>query len=165
MVTQMLESAGYETLQAEDGIEGLEVLEGSAPDLVITDIKCQGLTGSGSSSEFATAIATEPSPSLRQRPKTNLRSANAPAKPAPRLDRQACRSGQTCRRCGTVERLSFRRPLANLILTQPLSGDGSRRAGGYHAILAGLSAQCQASTLVAELPTTRCFSRGGKAYL
>jgi two-component system chemotaxis response regulator CheY len=38
MVTQMLEGAGYGTLRAEDGIEGLEVLEGSAPDLVITDI-------------------------------------------------------------------------------------------------------------------------------
>ncbi len=48
---------------------------------------------------------------------------------------------------------------------QTSSGDGSRRAGGYHAVLAGLSAQYQAPSFVAELPTARCFSRGGEAYL
>jgi two-component system chemotaxis response regulator CheY len=47
MVTQTLESAGYETLQAEDGIQGLEVLEGSAPDLIITDINMPRLDGFG----------------------------------------------------------------------------------------------------------------------
>ncbi|MCZ8179238.1 MAG: response regulator [Rhizobium sp.] len=47
MVTQTLERAGYTTLQAEDGIHGLEVLEGGAPDLVITDINMPRLDGFG----------------------------------------------------------------------------------------------------------------------
>jgi two-component system chemotaxis response regulator CheY len=47
MVTQTLERAGYATLQAEDGIQGLEVLEGGAPDLVITDINMPRLDGFG----------------------------------------------------------------------------------------------------------------------
>ncbi len=47
IVVQTLESAGYETLQAEDGIQGLEVLEGSAPDLIITDINMPRLDGFG----------------------------------------------------------------------------------------------------------------------
>lgn len=47
MVTQTLENAGYETLQAEDGIQGLEVLEGNAPDLIITDINMPRLDGFG----------------------------------------------------------------------------------------------------------------------
>jgi two-component system chemotaxis response regulator CheY len=47
MVTQTLERAGYATLQAEDGVYGLEVLEESAPDLVITDINMPRLDGFG----------------------------------------------------------------------------------------------------------------------
>ncbi len=47
MVTQTLESAGYATLRAEDGIYGLEVLEERAPDLIITDINMPRLDGFG----------------------------------------------------------------------------------------------------------------------
>ncbi len=47
MVTQTLERAGYTTLQAEDGIHGLEVLEDGAPDLIITDINMPRLDGFG----------------------------------------------------------------------------------------------------------------------
>lgn len=47
MVTQTLERAGYATLQAEDGIYGLEMLEARAPDLVITDINMPRLDGFG----------------------------------------------------------------------------------------------------------------------
>jgi two-component system, chemotaxis family, chemotaxis protein CheY len=47
MVTQTLENAGYVTLQAEDGIFGLEALEGNCPDLIITDINMPRLDGFG----------------------------------------------------------------------------------------------------------------------
>lgn len=48
---QMLEfaltGAGFSVLQAEDGINGLEVLQGSSPDAIITDINMPRLDGFG----------------------------------------------------------------------------------------------------------------------
>lgn len=38
VIRQMLERAGHEVLEAEDGGRGMEVFRGSAVDLVITDI-------------------------------------------------------------------------------------------------------------------------------
>ena len=47
MVKSALLEAGFEVDLAEDGVEGLEMLAQSAPDLVITDINMPRLDGFG----------------------------------------------------------------------------------------------------------------------
>lgn len=47
MIQTALTEAGFDVDLAEDGVEGLEVLDGSAPDLVITDINMPRLDGFG----------------------------------------------------------------------------------------------------------------------
>jgi len=47
MLLVTLTNAGFETVQAEDGIEGLEVLEESNPDVIVTDIDMPRLDGFG----------------------------------------------------------------------------------------------------------------------
>lgn len=47
MLLVTLNNAGFETIQAEDGIEGLEVLEQSNPDVIVTDINMPRLDGFG----------------------------------------------------------------------------------------------------------------------
>jgi CheY-like chemotaxis protein len=45
MYGRFFESEGYETLMAEDGEFGLEVVRNENPDLVLTDIRMPGLSG------------------------------------------------------------------------------------------------------------------------
>ena len=47
MLTMALTAAGMDVETAEDGIHGLEVLEGSAPDAIISDINMPRLDGFG----------------------------------------------------------------------------------------------------------------------
>lgn len=47
MLRISLEGAGFRVLQAEDGVHGLEVLAGSEPDVVITDINMPRMDGFG----------------------------------------------------------------------------------------------------------------------
>jgi two-component system chemotaxis response regulator CheY len=47
MLKAALESAGFVVELAEDGIDGLERLEGSKPDAIITDINMPRLDGFG----------------------------------------------------------------------------------------------------------------------
>ncbi|PWV99837.1 two-component system chemotaxis response regulator CheY [Hoeflea marina] len=47
MLLVTLNNAGYETVQAEDGMEGLEVLEETNPDVIVTDINMPRLDGYG----------------------------------------------------------------------------------------------------------------------
>ena len=47
MLLITLNNAGFETVQAEDGVEGLEVLETSNPDVIVTDINMPRLDGFG----------------------------------------------------------------------------------------------------------------------
>ena len=47
MLRLSLEAAGFHVLQAEDGVHGLEVLEGTNPDLIITDINMPRMDGFG----------------------------------------------------------------------------------------------------------------------
>ncbi|AXC51313.1 response regulator [Paracoccus suum] len=47
MLTIALTTAGMEVALAEDGVHGLEVLEGSAPDAIISDINMPRLDGFG----------------------------------------------------------------------------------------------------------------------
>ena len=47
MLRLALLDAGFEVVQAEDGMHGLEVLEGSQPDVIITDINMPRLDGYG----------------------------------------------------------------------------------------------------------------------
>ncbi|MBW3097395.1 response regulator [Pseudohoeflea coraliihabitans] len=47
MLLLTLNDAGFETVQAEDGVEGLEVLEESNPDVIVTDINMPRLDGFG----------------------------------------------------------------------------------------------------------------------
>jgi two-component system chemotaxis response regulator CheY len=47
MLKHALNEAGYEVVQAEDGVEGLEALEREGADVVITDINMPRLDGFG----------------------------------------------------------------------------------------------------------------------
>ena len=47
MLSATLSNAGFETIQAEDGLEGLEVLDGCDPDVIVTDINMPRLDGFG----------------------------------------------------------------------------------------------------------------------
>ena len=47
MLRMALTAAGYSVVQAEDGVHGLEVLAGSKPDVIITDINMPRLDGFG----------------------------------------------------------------------------------------------------------------------
>lgn len=47
MLNLALKGAGFETHLAEDGVHGLEVLEGLSPDAIITDINMPNLDGFG----------------------------------------------------------------------------------------------------------------------
>jgi two-component system chemotaxis response regulator CheY len=47
MLKHSLVAAGYRVLQAEDGIDGLEVLKTENPDVVVTDINMPRLDGFG----------------------------------------------------------------------------------------------------------------------
>ena len=47
MLRLALVDAGYRVVQAEDGVHGLEVLSGEAPDVIVTDINMPRLDGFG----------------------------------------------------------------------------------------------------------------------
>ena len=47
MLLVTLNNAGFETIQAQDGVEGLEVLEAANPDVIVTDINMPRLDGFG----------------------------------------------------------------------------------------------------------------------
>ena len=47
MLMLALKDAGYRVVQAEDGVEGLEVLQAENPDIVITDINMPRMDGFG----------------------------------------------------------------------------------------------------------------------
>jgi two-component system chemotaxis response regulator CheY len=47
MLRLTLTDAGYRVVQAEDGMHGLEVLSGEAPDVIVTDINMPRLDGFG----------------------------------------------------------------------------------------------------------------------
>ncbi len=47
MLLMTLRAAGFDVIQAEDGLHGLEVLEGSEPDVIITDINMPRMDGFG----------------------------------------------------------------------------------------------------------------------
>lgn len=47
MLLMVLQGAGFNVVQAEDGVEGLEVLEQSNPDIIITDINMPRMDGYG----------------------------------------------------------------------------------------------------------------------
>jgi two-component system chemotaxis response regulator CheY len=77
MLLVTLNNAGFETIQAEDGIEGLEVLEESNPDVIVTDINMPRMDGYGfiegvrANPEFRTVpilvLTTESSPEKKMR--------------------------------------------------------------------------------------------------
>jgi two-component system chemotaxis response regulator CheY len=47
MLRLALVEVGFQVLQAEDGVHGLEVLEGQLPDVIVTDINMPRLDGYG----------------------------------------------------------------------------------------------------------------------
>jgi two-component system chemotaxis response regulator CheY len=47
MLRLALADAGFQVLQAEDGVHGLEVLESTAPDVIVTDINMPRMDGFG----------------------------------------------------------------------------------------------------------------------
>jgi len=47
MLRMALVDAGFNVVQAEDGVHGLEVLQGETPDVIITDINMPRMDGYG----------------------------------------------------------------------------------------------------------------------
>jgi two-component system, chemotaxis family, chemotaxis protein CheY len=47
MLRLALEEAGFEVVQAEDGVHGLEILQTENPDVIITDINMPRMNGFG----------------------------------------------------------------------------------------------------------------------
>ena len=47
MLHMALSDAGYRVIQAVDGVNGLEVLEGEMPDVIVTDINMPRMDGFG----------------------------------------------------------------------------------------------------------------------
>lgn len=47
LLKMSLADAGYNVIQAVDGVDGLEVLQNSAPDVIITDVNMPRLDGFG----------------------------------------------------------------------------------------------------------------------
>ncbi|RAK59447.1 response regulator [Phenylobacterium hankyongense] len=47
MLRMALVDAGFQVIQAEDGVHGLEVLAGEAPDVIVTDINMPRMDGYG----------------------------------------------------------------------------------------------------------------------
>ncbi|MEQ1617102.1 MAG: response regulator [Terricaulis sp.] len=47
MLLMVLQGAGFNVVQAEDGVEGLEALSRSTPDVIITDINMPRMDGYG----------------------------------------------------------------------------------------------------------------------
>jgi two-component system chemotaxis response regulator CheY len=47
MLMLALSGAGFRVVQAEDGVHGLEVLQGESPDVIVTDINMPRLDGFG----------------------------------------------------------------------------------------------------------------------
>ena len=47
MLNMALTEAGYKVIQAVDGVDGLEVLQGSNPDVIVTDINMPRMDGFG----------------------------------------------------------------------------------------------------------------------
>lgn len=47
MLRMALVPAGFDVLQAEDGMQGLQVLESCTPDVIVTDINMPNLDGFG----------------------------------------------------------------------------------------------------------------------
>ena len=47
MLMLALTNAGYRVVQAEDGMHGLEVLQGERPDVIVTDINMPRMDGFG----------------------------------------------------------------------------------------------------------------------
>lgn len=55
MLLVTLNNAGFETIQAEDGVEGLEKLDTANPDVIVTDINMPRLDGFGFIEEIGRA--------------------------------------------------------------------------------------------------------------
>jgi two-component system chemotaxis response regulator CheY len=47
MLRMALTDAGFQVIQAEDGVHGLEVLAGETPDVIVTDINMPRMDGYG----------------------------------------------------------------------------------------------------------------------
>ncbi|MEF2074972.1 response regulator [Consotaella aegiceratis] len=45
MLLRALQEAGFNVVQAEDGVHGLEVLQGALPDVIITDVNMPRMDG------------------------------------------------------------------------------------------------------------------------
>ena len=56
MLRLALTDAGFQVLQAEDGVHGLEVLQGETPDVIVTDINMPRMDGYG----FIEGVRSDP---------------------------------------------------------------------------------------------------------
>lgn len=80
MIKLALEPAGFTVHTADDGIHGVEVLEGMTPDAIITDINMPRMDGFGFINEVRTqdkhratpilVLTTEAAPELKVRART-----------------------------------------------------------------------------------------------
>jgi twitching motility two-component system response regulator PilH len=62
VLTQMLAKAGYETVSAEDGEEGIEKARAEQPDLILMDVVMPGLNGFQATRKLSRDAATKDIP-------------------------------------------------------------------------------------------------------
>lgn len=62
VLTQMLAKAGYETVSAEDGEEGIEKAKAEQPDLILMDVVMPGLNGFQATRKLSRDPATKDIP-------------------------------------------------------------------------------------------------------
>ncbi|MDA1091160.1 MAG: response regulator [Proteobacteria bacterium] len=58
LIQRLLERAGYDTIMAEDGVEGMEAFRSGSPDIVITDLLMPRMEGIETIKEIRTINAT-----------------------------------------------------------------------------------------------------------
>lgn len=76
MLRLALVGAGFRVIEAVDGVDGLNVLEGEQPDIIITDINMPNLDGFG----FIEAVRSDPA--VRRVPILVLTTESSPEKKA-----------------------------------------------------------------------------------
>ena len=60
MITLALKDEGFDVTTADDGLHGLEVLEGLQPDVIITDINMPRMDGFGTPAQQAGSSSPSP---------------------------------------------------------------------------------------------------------
>jgi two-component system chemotaxis response regulator CheY len=107
LLNHALTSQGFDVSQAEDGIAALDWLALNEVDVVITDINMPRLDGFGLIERLREGSRHRDRPILVLTTESSEERRPARARRGHRLDRQALRSGQACRRSAPRVALIF----------------------------------------------------------